>query len=103
MIGTVALLCLGVAAVMPARAASLNRSFACANGQKFAVAVADGTASVRTANAAFQLPRKTSSIGIKFVSPSTTLIMDHDFASLVGRDLPRFERCYATSPLANLR
>jgi hypothetical protein len=103
MLGFGALASLFAAAVAPARAEGTTRSFKCAHGLAFTARLSEGAAQINTGSNKFLLPRKASSIGAKFGSPSATLIIDEDFASLIGRDLQRFERCYATSSYARLR
>lgn len=102
LLGIGAVACLFAAAVAPARAGEL-RSFKCAHGGAFTARISDKAVRVDTGSRSLLLPRKASSIGTKFGSPSATLIIDEDFASLIGRDLQRFERCYATSSFAKLR
>lgn len=103
LLGFGAMVCLFAAAVSPARAVGATRSFKCADGKRFTARVSEKAARIDTGSNSFLLPRKASSIGTKFGSPSATLIIDEDFASLIGRDLQRFERCYATSSYARLR
>jgi hypothetical protein len=103
LLGFGALVSLFAAAVAPARAVGTTRSFKCAHGMAFTAQLSEKAARISTGSNSFLLPRKASSIGVKFGSPSATLIIDEDFASLIGRDLKRFERCYATSSFAKLR
>jgi hypothetical protein len=103
LLGFGALVSLFAAAVAPARAEGTTRSFKCSHGKAFTARLSEKAARVNIGSDIFLLPRKTSSIGAKFSSPSATLIIDEDFASLIGRDLQRFERCYATSSFAKLR
>jgi hypothetical protein len=103
LLGFAAMACLLAAAVSPARAVGTTRSFKCAHGKAFTARLSEQAARVDTGSTKLLLPRKASSIGTKFGSPSATLIIDEDFASLIGRDLQRFERCYATSSYARLR
>jgi hypothetical protein len=102
-LGIAAMICLFAGALTPARAGGQTRGFVCANGQAFTARLLEGSAIVRTKQARLELPRKASSVGVKYSSTSATLIIDDSFASLVGRDLQRFERCSATSSLVNLR
>jgi hypothetical protein len=103
MLGVAAMICLFAGALTPARAGGPTRGFVCANGQAFTVRLLERAAIVRTKEGRLELPRKASSVGVKYGSSSATLIIDDSFASLVGRDLQRFDRCFATSSLANLR
>jgi len=103
LLGLAAIFCLFAAALSPARAGPQTRSFKCAYGQNFTARVTAKAARVQAGPAQLELKRKPSSFGTKYGSPSATLIIDEEFASLVGRDLQRFERCYATSSFAKLR
>ena len=81
-------------------AAGGSRRYSCANGGGFTIRLSDGAAVVRAGQSVHVLPRKPSSLGQRFASPTATLIVDGNFAALIGKNLPRFGRCYAANGLA---
>lgn len=88
----------------PAFAAAGGSSrYSCANGGGFTIRLSEGAAVVRAGQSVHVLPRKPSSLGQRFASPDATLIVDGNFAALIGKDLPRFGRCYAAHGLAASR
>ena len=72
-----------------------STDFLCEGGKTFRVDVRDRQVRVTTGAGVFDLDARPSSIGCKYSSAGTTLILDEERAVLVGAGGGPFKRCHA--------
>lgn len=98
-----ALLIIGVAVPAAADAGAAPAHtvrYACEPRQDFVVESDRRGALVRFEDRSYQLKRKASDIGIKYVSPTATLIIDGPSAIFVADDRLQLGACNETLPVA---
>ena len=93
MLAQAAMICVGgcSSAAAPEVTASI---YECADGRWFSVRSHEGKATILYEDQHFSLPRRPSSIGVKYASPEATLIIDGKFAVFVMEADVGPERCY---------
>lgn len=77
--------------------------YACAPAHDFVVESDRGAALVRFEDRTYELKRKASDIGIKYASPTATLIIDGPSAVFVAEDRFDLGACTRTLPVAEAR
>ena len=75
-----------IAAAAPAGAGTETRSYRCFDDSSFTMVLNSSEAIVRFKDGEYRLPRKPSSIAIKYADARATLYLDHDFAAFVADD-----------------
>ena len=90
---------LALAAASPAHARSTTR-FACPASESLTVHRDGVTAYVQLAGQTYQLKRKQSSIGDKYISANAALIIDGDSAVFVADRVLDLGTCIETVPIA---
>ncbi len=101
--GLAALNLIAVAAVLlyPAPAmASEPRTYDCSTSGPLEVQITRTAAVVRFAGREYRLPRKRSSIGTRYGSPSAALMIDGHFAAFITERGPRARQCFEVPSLA---
>ena len=96
LLGVVSLL--GTAHAAHARPAEVR--YACDDGQQLIVSEAGPSASVRYTGRTYELERKRSSIGRKYLSPTAALIIDGPSAVFVADDLLQLGQCIEVAQTA---
>ena len=71
--------------------------YVCNDGRSFSVQRDEDSASILYTDSRYSLPRRPSSIGIKYESPEATLIIDGKFAALVTETIVDLQACRATT------
>jgi len=82
---------LGVLALAPAAAAAPateRRAYRCLDETTFTLSLSPDQAIVRFKDKEYRLPRRPSSIAVKYADKSATLYLDRDFAAFVAEDRP---------------
>jgi hypothetical protein len=77
-----------IALAAPAGAETETRSYRCFDDSSFTLLLTTTEAVVRFKDGEYRLPRKPSSIAIKYADAKATLYLDHDFAAFVADDRP---------------
>lgn len=98
LIGIVALL--GTAHAAAAAPVGETR-YACDDGQRLIVRQFGETASVQFIDRTYQLNRKRSSIGQKYISPTAALIIDGPAAVFVADDRLQLGQCFEANRMAS--
>ena len=82
---------------MPQSAAPLTVAYKCLDGSRFTLAATPKLATIRFEDREYRLPRRPSSLAIKYESKAATLYLDGDFAAFImdNRPLPG---CYRQQP-----
>ena len=63
-------------------------AYRCLDDTKFTLIASPKVAIVRFANGEYKLPRRPSSLAIKYASKAATLYLDGDFAAFIANDRP---------------
>lgn len=77
--------------------------YACDGRQTLVVERDQATAHVRFVDRTYELKRKKSGIGVKYVSPTTALIIDGPTAVFVAEDRLQLGACSEASSIASAR
>jgi hypothetical protein len=85
----------------PAASRPIEARYLCTDGPGFAVARSAGEASVRYAGRTYELKRKPSSIGVKYIAADAALIVDGRSAVFVADDRPLFGPCLQATGMAS--
>ena len=72
-------------------------AYQCLDDSKFMLTASPTLAVVRFANGEYRLPRRPSSLAIKYASKSATLYLDGDFAAFIADDRP-LPGCFKVKP-----
>jgi hypothetical protein len=75
-------------------AARGSATFRCADGRSFLVERDARTATVLFSDMRYQLPRRHSSIGLRYDSGEAALMIDGDFAAFVTETVPDLHDCH---------
>ena len=79
----------------PAAAAAIP--YQCLDDSKFTLSASPSEAVVRFPDAEYRLPRRPSSLAIKYQSKAATLYLDGDFAAFIADDRP-LPGCFRVKP-----
>ena len=71
--------------------------YVCEDGRSFSVKRDERAASILYTDTRYSLPRRPSSIGVRYASPEATLIIDGNFAALVTETIVDLQSCRATA------
>jgi hypothetical protein len=72
-------------------------AYKCLDGNRFTLAASPTEAIVRIAGREYRLPRRPSSLAVKYESKAATLYLDGDFAAFITEDRP-LPGCYRVQP-----
>jgi membrane-bound inhibitor of C-type lysozyme len=92
---------LAMAGVSQAQAAPDAVHYACSASQGLTVRQSLSDAHVSFAGRTYDLKRRPSSIGQKYLAPHAALILDGDSAVFVAEDHPFLGTCFRTVPVAS--
>lgn len=93
----------GALAMTQAQASSGPVTYACTSSEDLAVQRNHSTARVSFAGRSYELQRRRSSIGDKYVSSKAALIIDGNAATFVAEDLLDLGTCTKAVPVASSR
>jgi len=86
-----------------AATASIEARYACTNAQEFVVARTADKALVQFDGKTYELQRRPSSIGVKYISATAALIVDGPSAVFVADDRFQLGTCVQTTDMASSR
>ena len=69
-------------------AAPVPVAYKCLDGSRFTLTTSPTQATVRFTDREYRLPRRPSSLAIKYQSETATLYLDGNFAAFIAEDLP---------------
>jgi len=78
---------------LAAAAAPLPIAYECLDGSRFTLRASPSEAVVRFPDREYRLPRRPSSLAIKYESKAATLFLDGEFAAFIANDRP-LPGCY---------
>jgi precorrin-4 methylase len=86
-----------------AATASIEVQYACTNAEKFIVTRTADKALVQFGGKTYELQRRPSSIGVKYISATAALIVDGASAAFVADDRFQLGTCVQTTHMASSR
>jgi hypothetical protein len=72
-------------------------TYRCLDNSAFTLSASPSMAIVRFADGQYRLPRRPSSLAIKYASETATLYLDGDFAAFIAEDRP-LPGCFRVEP-----